>query len=394
MVAPGGDAAKIALQFTGATPVIDKAGDLVLSVQGQDARFHKPVVYQLDGDRKVPVAGSYQVADGKVGFSLGAYDHSKALVIDPILSYLTYIGGSGSDLINGIAVDSSGSVYIVGTTSSADYPVKNAYKATDPNTIATGNPLAIFVSKSMQRAPLWFTRLIWVLPSTPTATASRSIPVEMRYVVGYTAEGTYPVTAGAFQTICGGYYNASNVRVNGCVGAGQNDTAGVLTKLNPTGNALVYSTYYSGDDYTSINAVAVDASGQAYVTGITNSFCNNTGYVLYQCLPTTAGAVQPRADESVGRRNHQFRLSGEVDAAGANLLYGTLLGPTNKVQAPPKATRSPSMLRASPTSVESPTTISTPRAVLTRLSLQAQTARGPSRRSSIPSGRRSFTAPT
>ncbi len=333
VVAPGADAAKIALQLTGATPVIDKAGDLVLSVQGEEARFHKPVVYQLDGDRKVSVAGSYQIADGKVGFSLAAYDHAKALVIDPILSYLTYIGGSGSDLITNIAVDSAGSVYIVGTTSSADFPVKNAYQATNPNTIAAATtPLTMFVSKFNPTG----TALVYsTYLGSNEYTYGNGIAVDSSgdaYVVGYTTYGTYPVTAGAFQTLCGAQFDqTTGKRINGCTGAGQGDAGGVLTKLNPTGTALVYSTYYSGDNGNVITAVAVDATGQAYVTGYTTSY-NYTGALGNQCLPTTAGAVQTCEANSTGGGTRTFSFIAKFDAAGANLLYGSLLGPTTLLQ--------------------------------------------------------------
>jgi hypothetical protein len=340
VVAPGADAAKIAIQFTGANPAIDKVGDLVLAVQGEEARFHKPVVYQPDGDRKVSVAGSYQIADGKVGFSLGTYDHSKPLVIDPILSYLTYIGGSGSDLINSIAVDSAGSVYIVGTTSSSDFPVKNAYTATDPNTIAASNPLAIFVSKcnATGTALIYSTYL-----GSNEYTYGNGIAVDSSgdaYVVGYTTYGTYPVTAGAFQTLCGAEFDqTTGKRKNGCTGAGQGDVGGVLTKLNPTGTALVYSTYYSGDNYNVINAVAVDASGQAYVTGSTNTYNYSgvpAGVLGDQCLPTTAGAVQTCEADSTGGGTRNFGFVAKFDAAGANLLYGSLLGPTTSAQSTTK----------------------------------------------------------
>ena len=311
VVDPGADAAKIALQFTGSTPVIDQTGDLVLAVQGEQARFHKPVIYQIVGDRKVSVEGSYQIAGGKIGFSLGAYDHSKALVIDPILSYLTYLGGSMQDQINGIAVDSSGSVYVVGTTYSTDFPVKNAYQATDPHTIPSA-PGAMFVTKFNPTG----TALVYstYLGSTEY-TYGNAIAVDSSgnaYVAGYTPEGTYPVTAGAFQTICGGHFNNANVRDNGCVGAGQNDASAVLTKLNATGTALIYSTYYGGNDYTTINGVAVDASGQAYVTGLTNSFCANQGYYPYQCLPTTAGAVQAGSANPSGGGDSELCFSREV----------------------------------------------------------------------------------
>jgi hypothetical protein len=333
VVAPGADAAKIALQFTGAMPKIDKAGDLVLTVQGEEARFHKPVVYQMDDDRKVSVAGSYQIADGKVSFALGNYDHSKALVIDPILSYLTYIGGSGSDLINSIAVDSAGSVYIVGTTSSTDFPVKNAYKATNPNTIAAATtPLTMFVSKFNPTG----TALVYsTYLGGSEYTYGNGIAVDSSgdaYVVGYTTYGTYPVTAGAFQTLCGAQFDqTTGKRINGCVGAGQGDNGGVLTKLNPTGTALVYSTYYSGDNGNVVTAVAVDATGQAYVTGYTTSY-NYPGALGNQCLPTTAGAVQTCEANSTGGGTRIFGFVAKFDAAGANLLYGSLLGPTTLAQ--------------------------------------------------------------
>jgi hypothetical protein len=341
VVAPGADAAKIALQFTGATPVIDKAGDLVLSVQGEEARFHKPVVYQLDGDRKVSVAGSYQIADGKVGFSLGTYDHSKRLVIDPILSYLTYIGGSGSDLINSIAVDSAGSVYIVGTTSSADFPVKNAYTATNPDTIAAATtPLTMFVSKFNPTG----TALVYsTYLGGSEFTYGNGVAVDSSgnaYVVGNTTYGTYPVTAGAYQTLCGAEFDqTTGKRKNGCTGAGQGDVGGVLTKLNPTGTALVYSTYYSGDNYNVINAVAVDSSGQAYVTGSTNTYNYSgvpAGVLGDQCLPTTAGAVQTCEADSTGGGTRNFGFVAKFDEAGANLLYGSLLGPTTSAQSTTK----------------------------------------------------------
>ena len=337
IVAPEADAAKIALQFTGANPVVDKAGDLVLSVQGEEARFHKPVVYQLDGDRKLAVEGSYQIADGKVGFALGAYDHSKALVIDPVLSYLTYIGGSSNDLLNGMAIDSAGSVYIVGTTNSTDYPVKNAYKATDPNVIAAPNPLAIFVSKfnATGTALVYSTYL-----GSSEYTYGNGIAVDSggnAYVVGYTAYGDYPVTSGAFQTLCGANNtipqgSPAGVRANGCVGAGQGDSGGLLTKLSPSGTSLVYSTYLSGNNYNEIKAVAVNSAGEAYVTGATNSFCpdppynaNGTGYQSYYCFPTTTGTAQSPTNRG-GTIGDAFLA--KFDAAGANLLYSSILGGT------------------------------------------------------------------
>ncbi len=119
VVAPGASAAAIRLHFDGQKSLrIAANGDLVLAGEQGSATFHKPVVYQERSGRRQPVAGSFRlIAKNTVGFALGSYDHARALVIDPVLVYSTYLGGSGSngngDQGNGIAVDSSGNAYIV-----------------------------------------------------------------------------------------------------------------------------------------------------------------------------------------------------------------------------------------------------------------------------------------
>jgi len=88
-----------------------------------------PVAWQEDGGQKAPVTVSYVVAsDGYVGFSLGTYDRTRPLVIDPYLTYSTYLGGNGADDANGLAIDSSGNAYITGSTTSTDFPISGAYQ--------------------------------------------------------------------------------------------------------------------------------------------------------------------------------------------------------------------------------------------------------------------------
>lgn len=157
------------------------------------------------------------------------------------------------------------------------------------------------------------------------------------YVVGDTDTGDYPVTAGAFQTFCGGAFTVQNnqaVRKNGCTGAGQGDNGGVLTKLNATGSALVYSTYLSGNNYNSVRAIAVNAAGEAYVAGLTNSQCNLgsyslNGYQPFDCYPTTAGAAQVGSSVSTGGGTRNFTFFTKMNAAGNALVYSSLLGPNN-----------------------------------------------------------------
>ncbi len=193
VVAPGADASKIALAFTGGSPKIDEAGDLIVALSAGDTLFHKPVVYQLDGDRKVSVEGSYQIADGKVGFALGSYDRSKPLVIDPILSYLTYVGGSVNDQIHSMTVDSAGSVYIVGTTNSPDY--RSSMHMKQPSRASLPPPVTLQSSSASSTPRERHSSIppFWPAPSrAPSATASRSIAAAMP---------TWPVTRATATTL-------------------------------------------------------------------------------------------------------------------------------------------------------------------------------------------------
>src|SRR5207248_6241991 len=114
-VAPGADASVVTLTFPGASPSLDADGNLLLQTSGGEVMQHAPVIYQMDAGQKHLLAGRYQIAaDGSVHFQIDAYDHAKALVIDPVISYATYLGGSQSDSAQAIAVDGAGNAYITG----------------------------------------------------------------------------------------------------------------------------------------------------------------------------------------------------------------------------------------------------------------------------------------
>jgi hypothetical protein len=104
-VAPGVDPAQIAWEFSGAKPILDAGGELQLTIDGAPLRFRKPVVYQIEGGNKKIIRGGYQIAFGRVQFKLGHYDHSRALIIDPVLDYMTYLGGTGYDQIGWPGLD-------------------------------------------------------------------------------------------------------------------------------------------------------------------------------------------------------------------------------------------------------------------------------------------------
>src|SRR5512132_494930 len=128
VVAPGADPGALKLVFRGADRIeINAAGELVLSTASGDIRMHAPVIYQETAGVRTPVAGGYVLKEPQqVSFEVAAYDTSRPLVIDPMLVYSTYLGGSGFDRGDGIAVDDRGNAYVTGGTISADFPTVNA----------------------------------------------------------------------------------------------------------------------------------------------------------------------------------------------------------------------------------------------------------------------------
>ena len=334
VVAPNANPSQIALNFTGATPKLDTRGNLVLSTAGGVTTFHKPVVYQWSGEEKLPIQGSYQIAKNTVSFALGSYDHAKELVIDPVLTYGTFLGGSSSDAGVSITADASGNAYIVGDTTSLDFPLVNAYQSTNHN---ASNGFVVFVTKlnPTGTAAIYSTFLGGVADSHATGVAVNA--TGNAFIVGYTSAGDFPVTLSSYQPICGGAFTSSptgvRIRSNGCGPAG--DLNGFVTMLTPSGSALVYSTFLGGNGSTAINAIALDSAGDAFLAGNTGSFCGAGpyyptapgGYSTYQCFPTTAGALQTGAANLTGGGT-LFAFLAVLDATGSTEVYGTLYGDT------------------------------------------------------------------
>ena len=333
VVAPGADPSRIAWRIDGARASVDRKGDLVLRAAAGAEVFDKLLVYQMEGAKKVPVNGAFAVAGREVRFRLGSYDRSKELVIDPVLSYATYLAGSSADYIanttgpgygqgslQGVAVDSSGSVYVTGYTTSANFPTKNAYQGAQ----AKGSAPSVFVTKfSPDGSSLVYSTYLrgsgWDYGYAIAVDSSGSA-----YVTGDTSSNDFPITPGAYQILCWPSPSTPPGTVTrASCGSGQ--SSAFVTKLNPAGAGLVYSTFLGGYGGSVGNAIAVDSAGRAYVAGNENAPCN-TSYAFQACFPTTAGATI----QTINANNvTNFSFAAVFDPTGANLLYSTLFGDLN-----------------------------------------------------------------
>jgi uncharacterized protein (TIGR03437 family) len=343
VVAPGGDAGRIAWRIAGARAGVDAEGNLTLRTANGPAGFKKPVVYQLDGDTKTSVEASFAVAGNEIRFRLGSYDHSKALIIDPVLTYASYLAGSGTDHIGqttgpgvstpgtsqGIAIDSAGSAYVTGNTFSVDFPItQKAYMGAPPTKMTGVQPgewPSVFVTKfSPDGSSLIYSTYL----GGEGSDYAFGIAVDSggnAYITGQTNSVRFPATVGSYQTVCDPAPN-NNSAAAGAPSCNSANISAYVTKLNSTGTGIVYSTFLGGYAYQYATAIAVDSAGRAYIAGNEEVSCS-AGYAYQGCFPTTAGAVIS-GTQTVGG-DPQFAFVAAFDPTGAQLLYSTILGDTN-----------------------------------------------------------------
>ena len=302
VVAAGAQPQQIALTIEGAEKLeIDAAGDLVLHIDGGAVRFEKPLVYQeIEGQRREIAGSGYLLEKGRVTFRIGDYDHRQPLIIDPVLAFSSYFGGSGDEVFingnvdGGITLDNGGNIYVAGETLSTSFPFfpppGKPYKATcgtDGTCNSTGGPYSdIFIAKLNPTASmvLAFTYLggsgrdILALTS-----ASGGLVVDATgvYVSGTTFSSDFPTTGGAFQG------NPNCTTNQAACTAINNNGDGFVTKLDVNLSSLLFSTYLSGNGTSQAGQMQVDSLGNVYVIGQAESGYPASG-TLSPCAPAAS----------------------------------------------------------------------------------------------------------
>lgn len=284
VVAPGADAARIRIRYSGVAPALQPDGTLWIAAGGQRWSEAAPYIYEEGDGKKTQVAGRYAMyRDGTVGFSLGAYDRTRPLVIDPLMSYSTTVGTNNFNAATAIAVDSAGAAYIAGYTDSDALPTANPAK-----NFNSGSVEAFVAKLSPSGSSLEYCTYM----GGSNDDRAYGIAVDASgaaYVTGTTTSPDFP-TRQAEQSTLEGSRNA------------------FVFKLNPMGDILVYSTFLGGSGADTANGIALDASGNAFLVGDTTS------------LNFPASGFQ------TANRGGQDAFVAKLSASGEELLFSTYLG--------------------------------------------------------------------
>ena len=384
VLAPGADPAQIGLSFSGVSSIaIDRTGALIESLSdGGHIEQPSPAVYQVANGVKSPVRSGYRmIGRTGVGFTLGAHDLSQPVVIDPVIDYASYVS---SEQTTGIAVDRNGDAYVVGDGGASDFPTTSGAFQTSVYDAES----AVITKFNPQGSGVLYSTFIG--GHTTTAAPSGRPAVDAAgnlYVAGIVTFASYcqipscadfPVTPGAFQTVFRGssnshfvvkldptgsrlvyssYLGGSGFEKGPSVAVDTSGSAYVtgttssadfpttpgafqphlgapfatnafITKINPRGSALVYSSYLGGSSEDIAAQVAVGSDGTAFVVGTT----------LSTDFPTTFGAFQttcagtPACTNFAGGGTITDAFVTRVSANGGSLVYSTYLGGGNAIQ--------------------------------------------------------------
>ena len=326
VVKPGSDVSQLRIGFEGAEKMrLDDQGNLMITSNGEEVKHSAPVVYQEQEKGRVSIAGKYVIKEAnEIGFEVGNYDHSKPLVIDPVLIYSSYIGGSSNDEGFTVAANASGEAYVAGETSSdaATFPLKNEFQSSQPATVA-------FITRmNANGSDILYSTLLGDATGFCTldvcGTEIRGIVVGTDGKISITGatvndnnESDFPVTDNALQK------NGFCIGVCGLEPDRRVDS--FVTMLSADGQSLVYSTFFGGSAsasgfggraFDAGNAIAIDSSNRIYITGQTAS--NN--------LPTKHAFQWSRHSEYQGTDAFVAVFNPNATSGNASLLYSSYYG--------------------------------------------------------------------
>lgn len=328
VVAPHADATSIHLRFAGGKKLkLDPNGNLEVIAKNGEITFRKPVIYQEKNGARLSVKGRFTLLKSdSVGFAIGKYDRSIPIVIDPILSYSTYLGGTnGASYGTAISVDGDGDAYVTGAVYATDFPATSGtYQKTNKESASTFdafvaklNPTGTALVYATYLGGSGNTSIAGTLNHGDYPTGIRVDSSGEAFVAGIAYSVDFPVTPGAFQpTNKGGANGVSN---------------GFVTKINAAGSGLIYSTYLGGSGISGYAGQAslgdtggdgcasidIDTSGDVYVTG--------TAYSVD--FPVTGGAYQTSNESASSGRPNAFIA--KLNPQGTALDYATYLGGSN-----------------------------------------------------------------
>ncbi len=306
VVSPGADPDAIKIRIQGAEELAtDDEGNVNLTTGTESVLLKKPYIYQQIENQKRTIPGQYAVlADNRtIGFKVGRYDTDRPLIIDPVLVYSTKLGAGLESAGRAIAVDNQGCAYVTGRTQDSNFPVTTGAFQSERGTGGTGynQNYDAFVTKFNTDGSI-------VLYSTYLGGKNHDdealgIAVDNQgnaFVTGVAWSTDFPTTSGAFQL------QSNESRFDWFHGEV------FVAKLNPTGTALLYSTYLGGEEGDCGTAIAVNAQGEAFVTGYTSS----------EHFPVTAGAFCTfNSEVELGDA-----FVAKLNTEGSRLIYSTLLG--------------------------------------------------------------------
>ncbi len=351
---PGAHPELIRISVAGASLRLTQKGELALAIGNREIRLHRPRVHQLRNGRRIEIEGRYRLRGETVaGFQLGDFDPSSEVVIDPVVDFASYLGGSGFESANGIAVDAQGAAVVTGETRSTDFPLESALVGSAPGGFSDafvtrfnpagdgvvystylggagddiGYAVAVdgqgnaYVTGSAEpgfpisQGSLQITgsgRDVFIAKLSPSGTLvysavlggnqpdwGRGIDVDLggnAFVAGRTGSSDFPVTEGALQPLRGGSHDA------------------FAAQLDADGTTLSYATFLGGGGGDEAHGIAVDSQGSAWVVGETNSGDATP-------FPTTAGATQPLYGGGL-----EDGFVAKIDASGSQLAFSSYLG--------------------------------------------------------------------